>query len=194
MGIQIDKLTENLNIHQSLPDQPSLSAQDLKKEWDKPANIIKDYINNILVEGINKSLSNELDNIKEKILEEAFPIGTTVVFNDSADHSNHMGFKWERQYEGRTPIGYKEGDADFGEVGKTGGSKTVTLTTANLPPHKHTYQKATATTRNDFDRTFSSTGVTSVSSASATTESTGSGTAVNIMNPYEVVAYWKRIS
>ena len=40
------RIDENLNIHQSLPDQPTLEAQELKQKFDEAANIIKDYINN----------------------------------------------------------------------------------------------------------------------------------------------------
>lgn len=45
----IERLEDNLNIHQSLPNQPTLEAQELKKEFDRPANIIKDFINDILL-------------------------------------------------------------------------------------------------------------------------------------------------
>lgn len=47
--MSLPTLNENLNIHQSLPDQPALNAEELKQEFDKPANLIKEYLNQILL-------------------------------------------------------------------------------------------------------------------------------------------------
>lgn len=139
MSINIPELTENLNIHQSLPDQPPLPAQELKKEWDKPANLIKEYINQTLVKSLNKVLDEEITEIKEKLkketLEEAFPIGSTVLFKDDKDHSDFCGFVWQRTAEGKYISGYKADDNVFGTVGKTIGSETIKITKENLPDY-----------------------------------------------------------
>lgn len=46
----LSKLTTDLNIHQSLPDQPNandgLTPEELKAKFDEAANLIKDYVNN----------------------------------------------------------------------------------------------------------------------------------------------------
>lgn len=92
MSIVIDELTANLNIHQSLPDQPPLNAADLKKEWDKPANIIKEYINYTLIPSLNGVLETEVsglkENLKKETIAECYPIGITISFNDDKDYSN----------------------------------------------------------------------------------------------------------
>lgn len=46
------------------------------------------------------------------------------------------GTKWQR-VEGSFIVGYKESDADFGTLGKTGGSKEVTLSVEQMPDHNH---------------------------------------------------------
>lgn len=51
------KITESVDIHQSLPDNPSLPPILLKKEWDKPANIIKGVFN-ALIDDLNDSTDN----------------------------------------------------------------------------------------------------------------------------------------
>ena len=56
--MSLSKLNENLNNHQSLPDQPSLTAQELKILFDKAGNDIKTYINNVLTEEIDTLISN----------------------------------------------------------------------------------------------------------------------------------------
>lgn len=39
--------------------------------------------------------------------------------------------------QGRVPVGLQSSDTDFNTRGKTGGAKTHTLTTAQIPAHKH---------------------------------------------------------
>ena len=40
--------------------------------------------------------------------------------------------------QGRVPVGLQSSDSDFNARGKTGGAKTHTLTTAQMPNHQHT--------------------------------------------------------
>ena len=63
MSVQIPKLTENLNIHQTLADQPTLSSSDLKIAWDSPANKIKTYLNTPL----NDALVEAFDDIEDEL-------------------------------------------------------------------------------------------------------------------------------
>lgn len=63
--MEITKLTENLNNVQSLPDKPSLTAAELKQEFDKAANTIKSYINEILIEQLIAILTEIEDDISE---------------------------------------------------------------------------------------------------------------------------------
>ncbi|MDQ1113926.1 microcystin-dependent protein [Microbacterium testaceum] len=37
----------------------------------------------------------------------------------------------------RVPVGYRAGDADFGALGRTGGARTHTLSSLEIPPHVH---------------------------------------------------------
>ena len=75
----LTKLTENLNIIQSLADKPTETATQLKQKFDEAANDIKTYINgtltdevDTLVSGINgdiASLDNRLDTAEASITE-----------------------------------------------------------------------------------------------------------------------------
>lgn len=71
--------------------------------------------------------------LNPKLLSEAFPVNKVEVFFDALDHSNFLGFKWERVAQGRVPVGLNTSDSDFNAIGKTGGEKTHTLTLNNLP-------------------------------------------------------------
>lgn len=53
------RLDTNLNIHQSLPDQPTLSAEELKEKFDEAGNVIKDFINEHITELEEKGVFKE---------------------------------------------------------------------------------------------------------------------------------------
>lgn len=46
---------------------------------------------------------------------------------------------WVAWGVGRVPVGFAPGDADFGVIEATGGSKAVTLSIAEMPSHTHSY-------------------------------------------------------
>lgn len=58
-----NKITENVEIHQTLPDTPNMTTQELKKEWDKGNKIIKEAFNTC-VDELNKKV--EFNGIKEE--------------------------------------------------------------------------------------------------------------------------------
>lgn len=62
--------------------------------------------------------------------------------------------------QGKTAVGVKENDSDFGTLGQTGGERTVTLTTEQMPKHTHTFTGTSSTTSvesNSHSHTFSGT-------------------------------------
>ena len=54
----LTELTENLNIIQGLPDQPAKTAQELKQDFDRAANLIKTYLNGTLLTELNTAITN----------------------------------------------------------------------------------------------------------------------------------------
>lgn len=66
--MSLNEMSNNLNIIQSLPDVPTLSADQLKAKFDEGPNAIKSYINTILtkqidnlIDSLNTSVSNKVD-------------------------------------------------------------------------------------------------------------------------------------
>ena len=51
-------LDANLNFISTLPDKPSISTAELKREFDKAGNTIKDYINNIQIPELTQFQAN----------------------------------------------------------------------------------------------------------------------------------------
>jgi len=130
--------------------------------------------------------------VRAEIANRAYPVGsiftTVTAYADSAAVVAVVGgTTWVAFGAGKVLVGLDSGDSDFDTVQETGGSKTHTLTTAEIPAHTHSYYKSTTSDNFSIDDTGRVTGA-----ASATTGSTGGGGAHNNLQPYIVVYMWKR--
>ncbi len=135
-------------------------------------------------------------NFKE-ILNLIYPIGISIMFDDNEDHSDFLGFTWERNLVNLTPIGC---DEEGSNIGETKGSEN----------HKHTlvsgYADAIATNGVFYENYIAlpprpmalkfNTGpqetfgqnITYAIKLGGTTDEESS------YQPSKVVAYWKRVA
>ena len=60
MSINLPELTADVNAHQNLPHQPTMSANELKQAWDQPASDIKTYLNGLLIPQIQTQVGSEI--------------------------------------------------------------------------------------------------------------------------------------
>lgn len=97
----------------------------------------------------------------------AHPIGTVLEFVVSTNPATSLGYgTWVAFGTGRATVGIDAGDADFDTVEETGGAKTHTLSTGEIPAHTHVQDAHTHTqnshnhTQNAHDHTLSSMGNT----------------------------------
>lgn len=161
------------------------------------------------IANINKVTAGDMNEIKQVVNSLAnlfFPIKKVVIFNDNDDHSNYLGFTWERIASGKMLVGIDSADTDFNTIGKTGGEKEHTLTINEMPAHSHKLQGNT-------NVVFDESSIYPYLLASAKrgyangdsvvlgdgytindTTNTGGGQSHNNMPPYQVVALWQRIS
>ena len=123
--------------------------------------------------------------INKNQLELQYPVNKVEIFYDNLDHSNWLGFTWELIAQSRTLVGIDTNDTDFNTIGKTGGSKF-------LQEHYHTLSKGG---QNFITSNGAYAGVCGDWGAWNTTGVQGvqTGNSGNLQ-PYEVVAYWRRIS
>ena len=74
-----------------------------------------------------------------------YPVGSIRMTSSTVGAATFMGGTWELWGSGRVPVGVNSSDTDFNAAEKTGGAKTVSLSTSNLPSHSHTLSSGTVT-------------------------------------------------
>ena len=126
-------------------------------------------------------------------LQAVYPVGSIYInASVSTNPATLLGFgTWTAFGAGRVMVGLDSGDSNFDTAQETGGSKTHTLTTAELPSHTHTVSIPSSEnggSSNDHALFPDSTS----SGETFTTAATGSGSAHNILQPYIVVYMWRR--
>ena len=142
----------------------------------------------------NQQITYPLDPVSQNILKEfirtlqvvAFPIGSIFISVVSTNPGTLLGYgTWSAFGAGRTLVSLDSGQTEFDSVEETGGSKTHTLTTAEIPAHTHSIPFTSGSTAN-----FAGGNV--VDTAGGTTGSTGGGGSHNNLQPYIVTYMWKR--
>ena len=145
------------------------------------------------------NVNGDLKINNHNILDMLYPIGRGFIDFTDTDYSNYLGLSWERELIGMTPVGLNKNDEDFNEIGKTGGEKEHTLTVNEMPSHRHT-EKFGDVAWVDGNGNGSSVMGNTVQYVSTTTtkanltDFTGGNQPHNNMQPYQVVAYWKRVA
>ncbi len=94
------------------------------------------------IDGTCTKFSNELTNLKKEIINEIYPIGSIYIsttLKTATEVQEKFGGTWTSYGVGKTLLSSTTSE-------QTGGSNTVTLTTANLPAHTHNYDKPNANT------------------------------------------------
>lgn len=165
------------------------------------------------------------DNKKDllEVLKMLLPVGSIMMHNGSITKDVLLSYGWAVcDGTNGTPDLTNKFIKGGTSAGTTGGNATITLTTANLPSHSHTYNISSSSTGSAGSHTHSvtssSTTITqgegttasvvggvgntssdgshthSISTSSTSTSSVGSGTAFNIEPPYYTLIYIMRIS
>lgn len=162
--------------------------------------IIDDHVN-----GISTSFAAEHDDDGEHnsvLMSKIYPIGSIYISVVSTNPNTLFGFgTWEAFATGRTLVGIDAAQTEFDTVEETGGSKTHTLTTGQMPTHSHAYsgnimvgEQTSSGLNTGFEpgTAYQKVGLVSDSSPGATVTSAGSGQSHNNLQPYVVVYMWKR--
>lgn len=167
-----------------------LNNVDNTADLDKP-------VSTAMTTAINNAINTAILQSKK----DQYPVGT-IYFNASnnTNPGSLLGFgTWVAWGSGRVPVGVDAAQTEFDTAEETGGSKTNTLSVANLPPHAHRVYSEWGTNAN-LNQAAGSGNYLQVAGPNAGThalvngssETIGSGTAVNNLQPYITVYMWKR--
>lgn len=122
------------------------------------------------------------------------PVGSIAFNVTGTNPSTYIGGTWVAWGSGRVPVGVDAGQTEFDTAEETGGAKTHTLTTSEMPVHNHgaAYD---AVGWNAWTINGSGTAgyiAQSGANVSLTTQNAGSGAAHNNLQPYITCYMWKR--
>ena len=146
--MSLTKLTDNLNVIQSLPDKPTQTASQLKEKFDKAGNIIKNHINNTLsseldtlitnlqnaVQTLQNTVITNRDTLSTNQLDIIYPIGALYMSVNTINPSSLFGGTWEQIKDK-----FLLSAGDTYTAGNTGGEALHTLNVNEMPSHTHTF-------------------------------------------------------
>lgn len=121
----------------------------------------------------------------------AHPIGSIYMSVDSTNPGTIYGGAWSAWGAGRVPVGIDAGQTEFDTVEETGGAKTHTLQTTEMPSHSHNIPTYTGDTTVG-PNVSGIVGSTLAYADGSDTSATGDGGAHNNLQPYIVCYMWKR--
>lgn len=128
------------------------------------------------------------------LLNAIYPVGTIYTSVVATNPATLFGGTWVEFGAGRVLVGLSSGETEFNTVEKTGGAKTVTLSTAQIPAHSHAASSALWGQVEGYGQV--TVGSTSASNRAdivgADMSSAGGGGSHNNIQPYIVVYFFKR--
>lgn len=188
-GIQVEETDYTLSGNTTIPGDREITIIAKNETLTFVVHIVED--------GWEVDDTNILD---------VYPVGSIYMSVSPTNPQIIFGGIWESWGQGRVPVGVDTEDSDFEEAENTGGEKEHSLTTNELPVHRHTLDytvsgsngSSTSTPSNYVGRIMrdrTNTQSTSQYTATIDTRSVGSSNnAHNIMQPYITCYMWKRVS
>lgn len=153
------------------------------------------------VDGVTSAIQTQIDALPA--LSDIYPVGSVYInASDNTNPSTLLGFgSWGRIAEGKVLIGVDALDADFNELGETGGAKTATVDvtvprdgwgaiqsgSGDLPEPTTSGRLVTGSGKTENNENLESL-------AHASGDRTFTSTSADVVPPYVTVYMWKRIS
>ena len=132
---------------------------------------------------------------KNEVVDVIYPVGAIFMSVVDTNPSTYLGGTWVAWGAGKVPVGVDASDTDFDTVEETGGEKTHTLSSGEIPSHTHTTTDIYPVAGQAVGIAPGSTyipKVETIESTTRTTSSAGSGSAHNNLQPYITCYMWKR--
>jgi len=129
--------------------------------------------------------------ILSRILPSIYPIGVVITLGVSTNPATLFGFGTWTAIAGKVIVGINAGDAEFDTLDETGGEKTHTLITAEMPAHVHAIDESK---RGGYanNNEFYTVATGGSSPTTFNSDSAGGDGAHNNLQPYIVKYVWQR--
>lgn len=140
---------------------------------------------------------NQITKAINGIIDLIYPVGTIYETKSTTFNPNTAwGGTWVRTAQGRVPVGQNTSQSEFSTVGQTGGERQHQLSVDEMPEHNHTPSNLGRVQQmnisNGSSYVFPVLNNAGNTNYAYVTGSTGSGTAHNNLQPYEVHIFWER--
>jgi hypothetical protein len=124
---------------------------------------------------------------------DAYPVGSIYLSVSSTNPSSLFGGTWVAFAAGKMLVGVDANQTEFDTVEETGGAKTKTLNTTEIPSHSHVIPDVRSATTGAVNTLIARTAdASSTAGGDVSTSSTGTGSAFSILNPYQTIYIFKR--
>lgn len=136
--------------------------------------------------------STSVQGVVAELFEKVYPVGSVYTNKtDSTNPATLFGFGTWVAIAGRVVVGLDAGQTEFDTAGETGGAKTHTLQTTEIPAHSHGRGRGND---NNLGGGATQYGWQSCDDYSGTyyTDNAGGGQAHNNLQPYVVCYVWER--
>jgi hypothetical protein len=129
----------------------------------------------------------------DQIVDLLYPVGALYVSTLATNPGTLLAHgTWVAFGAGRVMVGIDAGQAEFDTVEETGGAKTHTLASSEMPAHVHNQTRLPTATGGSTGFTVDTSMSGTPATTSVDTGSTGGGGAHNNLQPFIVVYMWKR--
>lgn len=143
-----------------------------------------------------RSIVKPNTSILAEIMKAMYPVGSVYTnADDGTNPASLLGFgTWTAFAAGRVPVGIDPTQTEFDAAGKTGGTKTHTLTTNEMPSHRHQVANGrTVKSGSGMANMLYNNGVDEFgASYPRYSDGVGGGQAHNNLQPYVTVYMWRR--
>lgn len=126
-----------------------------------------------------------------ELLNLIYPVGSIFMSTIKTNPSTYLGGTWVAWGAGCVPVGVDTSQTEFSSVEKTGGAKTVTLTTNQIPAHRHYLNNSNAD-GGTVNYTIAYAPSAKGFAGTLQTAATGGGAAHNNLQPYITCYMFKR--
>ena len=136
--------------------------------------------------------ANNLNFNFEEVMNLIYPVNSILIKADNEDYSDWLGFEWERTLVGKVAVGIDSSGSELNAIDKVGGSK-------DSQKHNHFAIVGEPNSQGNMDfpayaiKNVQTTSVSEEKGYGAGTSWYGNGDSGNLQ-PYQVVAFWKRIA